>query len=83
MLIRIVLPVALGGTIATAVLVSVLNWNLFLLPSLLTEHPPMVLNMAMRDFFAFERELEWPTAAAVLLSRWPRPYCSYSGRREH
>jgi ABC-type glycerol-3-phosphate transport system permease component len=64
---RVMLPVAAGGVIATAVLVFVLDWNLFLLPSLLTEHPPMVLPMAMRDFFAFERDLEWPTAAAALI----------------
>ena len=64
---RVALPVGAGGVIATAVLVFVLDWNLFLLPSLLTEHPPMMLPMAMRDFFAFERDLEWPTAAAALV----------------
>ena len=64
---RIILPVAAGGVLATGVLVFVLDWNQFLLPSLLTEHPPMVLPMAMRDFFAFERDLEWPVAAAALL----------------
>jgi ABC-type glycerol-3-phosphate transport system permease component len=64
---RVALPVGAGGVIATAVLVFVLDWNLFLLPSVLTEHPPMVLPMAMRDFFAFERDLEWPTAAAALV----------------
>jgi len=64
---RVALPVGAGGVIATAVLVFVLDWNLFLLTSLLTEHPPMMLPMAMRDFFAFERDLEWPTAAAALV----------------
>ncbi len=64
---RVVLPVATGGVVATAVLVFVLDWNLYLLPSLLTEHPPTVLPVAMRDFFAFERDLEWPVAAAALL----------------
>ena len=44
---RVALPVGAGGVIATAVLVFVLDWNLFLLPSLLTEHPPMMLPMAM------------------------------------
>ena len=63
---KVIMPVAAGGVIATAVLTFVLDWNMFLLPSLLTEHPPMVLPMAMRDFFAFERDLEWPTAAAAL-----------------
>jgi multiple sugar transport system permease protein len=65
---RVVLPLVSGGVAATGVLVFVLNWNLFLLPSLLTEHSPQVLPMVMRDFFAFERELEWPTAAAALLA---------------
>jgi multiple sugar transport system permease protein len=64
---RVILPVAAGGVLATGVLIFVLDWNQFLLPSLLTEHPPMVLPMAMHDFFAFERELEWPVAAAALL----------------
>ncbi len=65
---RIVFPLVSGGVVATGVLVFVLNWNLFLLPSLLTERSPQVLPMVMRDFFAFERELEWPTAAAALLA---------------
>lgn len=65
---RVVFPVVAGGVVATGVLVFVLNWNLFLLPSLLTERSPQVLPMVMRDFFAFERELEWPTAAAALLA---------------
>jgi ABC-type glycerol-3-phosphate transport system permease component len=64
----VVFPLVLGGVVATGVLVFVLNWNLFLLPSLLTERSPQVLPMVMRDFFAFERELEWPTAAAALLT---------------
>lgn len=64
---QIIFPVVLGGVAATGVLVFVLNWNLFLLPSLLTERSPQLLPVVMRDFFAFERELEWPTAAAALL----------------
>lgn len=64
---RIVLPVASGGIIATGVLVFVLDWNLYLLPTLLAERPPHMLTVAMRDFFAFERDLEWPTAAAALV----------------
>lgn len=63
----LMLPVVAGGVAATAVLVFVLDWNSFLLPGLLMEKSPLVLPMAMRDFFAFERDLEWPTAAAVLL----------------
>ena len=65
---RVVFPLVAGGVVATGVLVFVLSWNLFLLPSLLTEHSPQVLPMVMRDFFAFERELDWPTAAAAMLA---------------
>jgi len=64
---RVILPVAAGGLVATGVLVFVLDWNLFLLPTLLAERPPHLLTVTMRDFFAFERELEWPTAAAALI----------------
>ncbi len=63
----VILPVAAGGVIATAVLVFVLDWNLFLLPTLLSEGSPHLLTVTMRDFFAFERELEWPTVAAALV----------------
>jgi multiple sugar transport system permease protein len=65
--VRVVLPVAAGGVIATGVLVFVLDWNLFLLPTLLAEGAPHLLTVTMRDFFAFERELEWSTAAAALI----------------
>ena len=64
---HVILPVASGGVIATGVLVFVLDWNLFLLPTLLADRPPHMLTVMMRDFFAFERDLEWPTAAAALL----------------
>jgi ABC-type glycerol-3-phosphate transport system permease component len=63
---RVVLPVAAGGVIATGVLVFVLDWNLFLLPTLLADRSPHLLTVMMRGFFAFERELDWPTAAAAL-----------------
>jgi multiple sugar transport system permease protein len=65
--VRVILPVAAGGVIATGVLVFVLDWNLFLLPTLLAEGSPHLLTVTMRDFFAFERELDWPTAAAALI----------------
>jgi multiple sugar transport system permease protein len=65
--VRVILPLAAGGVVATGVLVFVLDWNLFLLPTLLAERPPHLLTVTMRDFFAFERELEWPTAAAALI----------------
>ncbi len=66
-LLRVVLPVLRDGLVATGVLVFVLDWNLYLLPTLLADRAPHLLTVVMRDFFAFERELEWPTAAAALL----------------
>ena len=64
---RVILPLLRDGLGATGVLVFVLDWNLYLLPTLLAERPPHLLTVVMRDFFAFERELEWSTAAAALL----------------
>lgn len=63
----IVLPIVLPGLIATACIVFVLNWNLFLIPLVLTESRVKTIPVAMSDFFTFERELEWPTAAAALI----------------
>jgi ABC-type glycerol-3-phosphate transport system permease component len=63
----IVLPIVAPGIIATACIVFVLNWNLFLIPLVLTLSRIKTIPVAMSDFFTFERELEWPTAAAALV----------------
>lgn len=63
---RIVLPMAAPGVAATAIIVFVLSWNQVLLPLILTT-PIHTIPVAMLDFFTFERELEWPTAAAALM----------------
>jgi multiple sugar transport system permease protein len=63
----IVLPIVAPGVIATACIVFVLNWNLFLIPLVLTLSRIKTIPVAMSDFFTFERELEWPTAAAALI----------------
>jgi multiple sugar transport system permease protein len=63
----IVLPIVAPGVIATACIVFVLNWNLFLIPLVLTLSRIKTIPVAMSDFFTFERELEWPTAAAALM----------------
>lgn len=63
----VVLPAAAPSVAATAVIVFVLNWNLFLLPLVLTAHRVTTISVALSDFFTFERELEWPTAAAALV----------------
>lgn len=64
---QIVLPAARPGVAATATILFVLNWNLFLAPLVLTATQVKTIPVAMSDFFTFERELEWPTAAAALL----------------
>lgn len=67
MLWSVVLPIVAPGVIATACIVFVLNWNLFLIPLVLTLSHIKTIPVAMSDFFTFERELEWPTAAAALI----------------
>ena len=64
---RIVLPTAAPGAAATAIIVFVLSWNQLLMPLLLATHIRTV-PVAMIDFFTFERELDWPTAAAALIA---------------
>jgi multiple sugar transport system permease protein len=63
----IVLPIVAPGLIATACIVFVLNWNLFLIPLVLTLSRIKTIPVAISDFFTFEHELEWPTAAAALI----------------
>lgn len=63
---RVVLPIAVPGLAATAIIVFVLSWNQLLIPLVSTVHLKTIPT-AMIDFFTFERDLEWPTAAAALL----------------
>jgi multiple sugar transport system permease protein len=62
----IVLPVSLPGIAATAIIIFVLSWNQVLVPLILAA-PVRTIPTAMIDFFTFERELEWPSAAAALI----------------
>ncbi|MBI3763688.1 MAG: carbohydrate ABC transporter permease [Chloroflexi bacterium] len=64
---HVVLPLVASGVAAVAVIVFVLNWNLFLLPLVIQTSHIKTITVAMSDFFTFERELEWPTAAAALI----------------
>jgi len=64
---QIVLPLAAPTIGATAIILFVLDWNLLLVPLVLTAGELKTLPVAMSDFFTFERELEWPTAAAALM----------------
>jgi multiple sugar transport system permease protein len=63
----VVWPLALPGVAATALILFVLNWNQFLVPLVLTTSRVKTIPVAMSDFFTFERELQWPTAAAALV----------------
>ncbi len=66
-ILRIAAPLALPGLAALAIILFVLNWNLLLVPLVLTESHVRTVPVAMSDFFTFERELSWPVAAAVLI----------------
>jgi multiple sugar transport system permease protein len=63
---KVVVPAAAPGLAATAVLVFVLDWNLFLVPTAITLNSVKTIPVALSDFYTYERELEWSTAAAAL-----------------
>jgi ABC-type glycerol-3-phosphate transport system permease component len=63
---RVVIPLSAGMLGATAIILLVLDWNLLLAPLVLTNGGLKTIPVALTDFFTFERELEWPTAAAAL-----------------
>ncbi len=65
---RVVVPAAGPGIAATAIILFVLNWNTLIVPLVLTENHVRTIPVAMSDFFTFERDLEWPVAAAVLIT---------------
>jgi ABC-type glycerol-3-phosphate transport system permease component len=62
---QIIVPSSLSALLATGVLVFVLSWNQALMPLVLSTNLKL-LPVALVDVFVFERELEWPTAAAAL-----------------
>jgi len=63
----VVVPMIAPALAATAIIVFVLDWNVLLIPLVLAGVEVKTLPVAMVDFFTFERELEWPTAAAALI----------------
>lgn len=63
----VLLPVTVPGVAATAIIIFVLNWNQFLVPTLLGGQSIQTVPEAMSDFYTFEREVEWSTAAAALV----------------
>lgn len=66
-LLQVVVPSVLPTLAAAAIVIFVLDWNMLLVPLVLTGGEVKTVPVAMSDFFTFERELEWPTAAAALV----------------
>jgi ABC-type glycerol-3-phosphate transport system permease component len=62
----IVLPAAAPIVAATAAVLFVLDWNMLLIPLVLTGIEVRTLPVILTDFFTLEREVDWPTAAAAL-----------------
>lgn len=62
----VIAPATAQGLAATTVLIFVLNWNFLLVPLTLAIRVKTV-PIAVIDFFTFEREVEWSTAAAALV----------------
>jgi ABC-type glycerol-3-phosphate transport system permease component len=66
-LVGVTLPLVAPAVVATGIVVFVIDWNLLLVPLVLTSGEIKTVPVAMSDFFTFERELEWPSAAAALV----------------
>jgi ABC-type glycerol-3-phosphate transport system permease component len=62
----VVLPAAAPIVAATAIVLFVLDWNMLLIPLVLTGIDVRTLPVVLTDFFTLEREVDWPTAAAAL-----------------
>ncbi len=56
------------GVAATAIIVFVLNWNQLLVPLLLSEQNVKTVPVVMSDFLWLERDIDWPSAAAVIVT---------------
>jgi len=64
---RVVFPLVAPSVAATAIVLFVIDWNMLLVPLVLTSGEVRTVPVGMMDFFTFERELDWPTAAAALI----------------
>ncbi|HET7421462.1 MAG TPA: carbohydrate ABC transporter permease [Candidatus Dormibacteraeota bacterium] len=64
---RVVLPLVAPSLAATFLVLFVLDWNMLLVPLVLTSGEIKTVPVALSDFFTFERELDWPTAASALV----------------
>jgi ABC-type glycerol-3-phosphate transport system permease component len=63
----VVFPLVAPSIAATAIVLFVIDWNMLLVPLVLTSGQVKTVPVGMSDFFTFERELDWPTAAAALI----------------
>jgi ABC-type maltose transport system permease subunit len=64
---HVVVPGIASGLAAVCVIVYVLSWNQYMIPLVLSGTQIRVIPVMLRDFFALEREFEWPAAAAVIM----------------
>lgn len=64
---HVILPGIAPGLAATCALVFVLSWNQYVVPLVLSGTQIRVIPVMLRDFFALERDFEWPAAAAVIM----------------
>ena len=62
----VVLPLSAPTIGAVVIILFVLDWNLLLVPLVVAGVDVKTVSVGMTDFFTFERELDWPTAAAAL-----------------
>jgi ABC-type glycerol-3-phosphate transport system permease component len=65
---QVVLPLVAPSVAATAIVLFVIDWNMLLVPLVLTSGQVKTVPVGMSDFFTFERELDWSTAAAALIA---------------
>ncbi len=63
----ILLPAAWRGLVATLVVVFILCWNLFTVPSLLAFGSIETVPIVLSSFWTYEKEMDWSTAAAALV----------------
>jgi ABC-type glycerol-3-phosphate transport system permease component len=64
---HILLPATWPGVMATLVVVFVVCWNLFDVPSLLSFSRLQTVPIVLSSFVSYEKDLEWPPAAASLI----------------
>src|SRR4051794_38641571 len=64
---RVFLPAAWPAVLATLVMVFVLSWNRFDVPSLLAFSAIKTVPIVLSSFVSYELELDWPSGAAVLI----------------